>query len=155
MRVRLTDAADGGVYLQASYQDWEPVRTQFKSAIPLHGRRWDPDIKKWLIHAMYVRDVLDFLAQQNAQVIDDRTPRPQGEGTVPMPDDLRDAFTALCLLPQAPWCAAEAVFKALAKHYHPDKGGDVEDFHRVNDAIQVIRHYLNPRKEEYDDPIPF
>ena len=154
MRVRLTDAADGAVYLESPYHDWEPVREVFKAAIPYGGRTWEADVKKWRVGALYVSDLLALLSQWGAQVQDDRAPRPAGEGAVPMPDDLRAAFEALHLRPTAPLCVAESSFKALVKYYHPNKGGDVEDFHRVNKAMQVIKTYLDPQ-EEPDDELPF
>jgi hypothetical protein len=69
----------------------------------------------------------------------------------PMPEDLREAFDALYLAYSAPLCVAEGSYRALSKYFHPDKGGDVAQFHQVNDAIAIIRHYLDPQ----DETIPF
>jgi hypothetical protein len=154
MRVRLSDGPDGGVYLESPYRDWEPVREDFKRAIPFDGRSWDGDLKKWLIRAFYVTDVLTFLTQHGAQVQDDRQPVAELAPRAPMPDDLRAAFVLLHLAPNAPLCVAEASYKALAKYYHPDMGGSAEQFHLVSDAIRVVRRYLNPQ-EDPDDDIPF
>jgi hypothetical protein len=154
MRVRLTDGPDGGVFLEATYRDWEPVREAFKLAIPFGGRSWDATAKKWAIRALYVADLLTFLAQHGAYVQDDRHPVESGSVLPPMPDDLRRAYTALHLAATAPLCVAEASYKALAKYYHPDMGGRAEDFHAVNDAIKTVRWYLD-KEEHFDDPIPF
>jgi hypothetical protein len=154
MRVRLTDATDGAVYLECPYREWNPVREAFKATIPYDGRAWDEGVKKWLIRALYVAELLTFLAQHGAQVQDDRQPAQTLEVRAPMPDDLRAAFAMLHLASTAPLCVAEASYKALARYYHPDVGGTAESFHAVNDAIRVIRHYLNPQEEPHDD-LPF
>jgi len=154
MRVRLTDAPDGAVYLESSYRDWQPVIDAFKRVIPFDGRTWDGEMKKWVIRALYVSELLTFLSQHGAQVQDDRQPVQEILPRAPMPDDLRAAFVILHLAPSAPLCVAEASYKALARYYHPDVGGRPEDFHAVGDAIRVVRHYLNPQ-EDPDDDIPF
>lgn len=155
MRVRLTDASDGAVYLECPYRDWNPVREAFKATIPYEGRTWDDASKKWVVRALYVAELLTFLAQHGAQLQDDRQPAQRLEVRAPMPDDLRAAFAVLHLAPSAPLCVAEGSYRALSKYYHPDKGGDPETFHLVSDSIRVIRHYLNPQEEPDDDPIPF
>lgn len=155
MRVRLSDAPDGAVYLESSYRDWQPVIDAFKRAIPFDGRTWDGDLKKWIIRALYVAELLTFLAQHGAQVQDDRQPIQSLEVRAPMPDDLRAALAVLHLAPSAPLCVAEGSYRALSKYYHPDKGGDPETFHLVSDAIQVVRHYLNPQETQDDGDIPF
>ena len=81
---------------------------------------------------------------------DDRTPGTTLTAAPPMPDDLRKAFEALTVAYEAPLCVAEAAFRALSKYYHPDRGGDPQQFHAVNDAIAVVRHYLDPRPEDRD-----
>jgi hypothetical protein len=154
VRVRLTDAPDGGVYLECPYREWNPVREDFKMAIPYGGRSWDDTMKKWVISALYVADLMTFLSGHSAQVQDDRQPIQELLPRAPMPDDLREAFAALHLASTAPLCVAEASYKALARYYHPDMGGTAESFHAVGDAIRVVRHYLNPQ-EEPDDDIPF
>jgi hypothetical protein len=156
MRVRLTSEPDGAVALEASYRDWEPVREDFKREIPYDGRRWDADRKRWVIAALYVSDLMQFLSQRGAQVQDDRAPTTAAVAVPPMPEDLREAFDVLYLAYSAPLCAAEAVFRALSKYCHPDRGGDVQKFHHVNDAIAVVRKYLDPRPENHDDDtVPF
>jgi hypothetical protein len=56
MRVRLTDASDGAVFLECPYREWDPVRDAFKATIPFEGRRWDGDLKKWVIGALYISE---------------------------------------------------------------------------------------------------
>lgn len=143
MRVRLTGEPDGAIALQASYRDWEPVLTRFKLDIPYDGRSWDATRKRWIVSALYTADLLAFLQQVGAQILDDR-PMPVMPGTtIPaMPDDLKAAFDTLHVQYDAPLGVCEATYKFYAKHYHPDHHGDPEDFVAINDAITVIRHYL-------------
>ena len=63
-----------------------------------------------------------------------------------MPEDLAQAFATLHLAPTAPLGAADAVFKFWARHCHPDVGGDPAQFRAANDAIQIIRRYLDPQE---------
>jgi hypothetical protein len=154
MRVRLTDGADGDVLLESPYREWDPVREEFKAAIPWQGRKWDGEAKHWIIRALYVQELLTFLAQHQAQIQDDRASTQAPIDRPAMPDDLRGAFAVLHLAPSAPSCVAEAAYKALVKYYHPDVGGTAELFTVVNDAIRVVRFYLNPEKDQ-DDEIPF
>ena len=73
-----------------------------------------------------------------------------------MPPELRTAFDGLYLAYNAPLYVAEQVYKALSKLYHPDMGGQAEHFHQINDAIDTIRRYLDPKPTDNDeDDIPF
>jgi hypothetical protein len=115
-----------------------------------------PDRKRWLISVLYETDVLAILRATGAQVTDDRAPvAPPAAGAMavspPMPADLRSAFDVLHLQYTAPLCVAVASYKALSKNMHPDRGGEPEEFHRINDAIEIIRHYL----VDQDSDIPF
>ena len=38
----------------------------------------------------------------------------------------------------------ESRFRALAKRYHPDAGGDPDEFRRVQWAVEVLRRYRPP-----------
>ena len=143
MRVRLSSGADGDIWLQSDYREWEPFREAFKAAIPWSGRRWDSGNRRWVISAIYLADLMAFLAQHQARIQDDR----QAEtARLPMPDDLREAYAALHLDASAPLCVAEASYRALSKYYHPDVGGTAAQFQAVSDAIRVVRSYLNPQE---------
>src|SRR5262245_50680622 len=148
MRVRLTSDPDDAVCLESAY-DRDFVE-DLKHAIDHGGRKWDPERKRWIITALYVADLLQFLTQQGAQIQDDRTPATSMAPRPPMPDDLREAFAVLHLASTAPLCVAEASFKALSKYYHPDRGGAPEQFCAIGDAIDVVRHYLDPKPEGSD-----
>jgi hypothetical protein len=154
MRVRLTSEPDNAVCLESPFD--RDFVDQLKRAIDYGGRKWDPDRKRWIITALYVDVLLQFLQRHGVHVQDDRTPATSMAPLPPVPEDLREAFDALYLTYNAPLCAAEAVFRSLSKYYHPDHDGDPEQFHKVNDAIAVVRHYLDPRPENPDaDAVPF
>jgi hypothetical protein len=154
MRIRLTTGDDGAVHLESPYD--RTFVEDLKQAIDRGGRTWDPERKRWIISALYVSVLLEFLAQQGAQIQDDRTPVTSMAPLPPMPEDLREAFAVLHLAPTAPLCAAEAVFKALSKYYHPDRGGDAEAFCAIGDAVDTVRRYLDPKPEDSDaNDVPF
>jgi hypothetical protein len=154
MRVRLTsaDPADpqgaGGVWLESPY---DAVFVQeLKAAIPYHGRQWDSAHKRWGITSLYLDTLMAFLTHWGVEIRDDRSAQDQLAQALipPMPADLKDAFDSLFLAYTAPLCVAEGAYRALSKYWHPDRsGGHLEDFHRVNDAIETIRTYLDPQAE--------
>jgi hypothetical protein len=45
----------------------------------------------------------------------------------------------LFVLPTAPWEVVEAAYKALVFKTHPDRGGSVEDFQRVQKAFEELK----------------
>ena len=142
MRVRLTADDDGAVALEAAYHDWEPHREDFKDRIPWDGRRWDGERRRWIIAALYVADLLDFLGEIGADVLDDR-PRQATKMAVPaLPRDLRAAFDVLHMQYDAPLGCAEAIYRFMAKTVHPDHGGTNDAMAALNRAIAVIRHHL-------------
>jgi hypothetical protein len=51
------------------------------------------------------------------------------------------AFAQLHLLPSAPAWAAEAVYRAAVRVYHPDVGGDGRVMTRLNLVMETIRKH--------------
>src|SRR5262249_37433254 len=126
-------------------------------ALPVGCREWDPARKRWLVAAIVVDDLLEYLEDAGVDVLDDRPPPPVPRP--PMPVELQTAFDTLYLQYTAPLCVADAAYRALSKYFHPDKGGDAHDFNRVASAIKTVRFHLDPanQREEpiHDDDIPF
>jgi hypothetical protein len=159
MRVRLTSEPNGAICLESPYD--RTFVEGLKRALDYGGRAWDPGRKRWIVSALYAEALLQYLHAVGASIQDDR----EGEGShavaalPPMPADLKEAFDALFLAYTAPLCVAEGSYRALSKYFHPDKGGNQTDFHRVNDAIDIVRKYLDPQPETIYDPndedIPF
>lgn len=152
LRVRLSREPDDRIALQSPYD--RAFVDGLKQAIPYAGRVWESERKLWVIWLLYETDLLTYLRNVGAQVQDDRTGAHTPVAVPAMPEDLRQAFDTLHLAYTAPLGAAEAVYRFWSKHTHPDLGGDVTLFHAVNDAIQTIRHYLDPQ-EVSGDELPF
>ena len=152
MRVRLSTEPDGSICLESGYD--QVFVQQLKLALPLGGRQWVPERRRWLVSALYAPELLAFLASWGARVQDDRDSGTPVAVPPAMPEELRLAFDALFLSYTAPLCVAEASYKALAKYWHPDKGGTAEDFHGIGDAIGVIRRYLDGSHDDTADPQP-
>ena len=154
VRVRLTLEPDDAICLESPY---DPLLVEgLKRAIDYGGRQWEPSRKRWIISALYAKDLVRFLQSYGAQIQDDRQQGHPGAlaPLPPMPTDLKEAFDALHLAYTAPLCVAEAAYRALSKYCHPDRGGEAQDFDRVASAITVVRSYLDPQ-EDADDDIPF
>lgn len=157
MRVRLSTSEGGDIWLTSPY---DPVFVDaLKRELPYGARMWDQQQKKWLVLNLYADDLMQFLRGWGAQVHDEREagdPAPLPA----MPPELKAAYDVLFIQYEAPLCVALAAHRALAKYFHPDTGGNPEDFHRIGDAITVIRKYLDPKPEttdarEHDTDIPF
>jgi hypothetical protein len=152
IRVRLTLDDDGAVCLESPFD--RGFVDGLKAAIDYGGRQWQPDRKRWIVSALYVDELLQYLRQVGAQVQDDRQRAAPVPAVPPMPPELRQAFDTLFLAYNAPLLVAEATYKALSKVYHPDVGGQAEHFHAINDAIATIRSYVKPAPHE-DNDLPF
>jgi hypothetical protein len=155
VRARLTLEPGGAVCLTSGYD--RQFVDDLKRAIPWDGRSWDAARKVWIIHALYAPDLVDFLQQAGAQVQDDRDTGTGDVVAVPaMPADLRKAFDTLTLAYTAPLGLANVAFKFYARFSdHDDAGGSI-DFRQMNDAIQTIRKYLDPKKLEIEEgELPF
>lgn len=160
LTVHLSTEPNGNVCMAFAYN--KEFIDKLKLWIPWQGRTWDASRKRWIVGANYGEDLQAFLEAQGCRILDNRmngtTPpatAPAVAPAPPMPDNLRQAFDGLYLAYTAPLCVAEASYKALARYYHPDHGGDTQDFYRVTDAIAIIRSYLDPQPGDPDDAIPF
>jgi hypothetical protein len=153
LRVRLSSEPEDRIALQSPYD--RAFVDGLKAAIPYAARAWESDRKIWVIWPLYQQELLAYLRDVGAQVQDDRETAHTPTQVPAMPEDLAQAFATLHLAPTAPLGAADAVFKFWARHCHPDVGGDPELFRAANDAIQIIRRYLDPQEQPDDDEIPF
>lgn len=153
MKVRLTLDPDDAIVLESPYD--RTFVERFKQALDYGGRQWDPQRKRWIVSALYAEELLTFLQSAGVEIQDDRQPAQALASRPPVPPELQAAFDALFLHWQAPLCVADASYKALALRWHPDKRGNPEDFRRINDAIAIIRSYLDPKEPRDDSDIPF
>lgn len=118
-----------------------------KLNINYRKRKWDPTGKRWLFHADMIDDVAFVLDSFGvAYTIDDQqSQRTNGRHrqTSERPSTAlltrQQAAAELYLLPDAPPDVITAVFRVLAKQYHPDMGGDTEQMQRLNAAMEALR----------------
>lgn len=153
LRVRLTSEPDERVCLESPYH--QGLIEQLKATIPLGSREWHNDRKRWLVSALYVTDLLTLLHGLGAQVEDARVTAQTLAPVPAMPEDLKQGFDTLHLAYTAPLGLAEMAYKFWSRYVHPDMGGDVAQFHAVNDAITTIRHYLTTKEQTDDHSVPF
>jgi hypothetical protein len=71
-------------------------------------------------------------------IVDKRPAVPPVAG---VPPSLQEACVRLCITPEAPLQVATAAYKALARLYHPDVGGDSATMQALNDALQTFKAF--------------
>ena len=49
----------------------------------------------------------------------------------------------LCVTQEAPWEVIKASYKALALKHHPDVGGDIEEFKRIQAAYEKLEKEMS------------
>ena len=99
-------------------------------------RKYDADNRRWLFCPEAMPDVFDTLNAYGIGYDGAKTPPP------PPPPSLMNrqmALAQLFLLPNAPADVITAVFRVLAKKYHPDTGGSTEQMQQLNAAMEVIK----------------
>jgi hypothetical protein len=125
-----------------------------KSAVRFPLRRWIPEDRVWAIRIAAFSRVHELLethfpgmemkvAQDAADMI-----REQYESTIERPmlksyPNSWGPYRELYLNDDAPECVVSAAYKALARVYHPDLGGDGETMSRINQAYEEIRVIRN------------
>lgn len=55
-----------------------------------------------------------------------------------------DAYAALELNAGANWAAVQSAYRQKAVQFHPDKGGNAQDFQRIREAYQYLKSALRP-----------
>jgi hypothetical protein len=128
--------SDDRVILRSPYNP--DVVQALKDTIPYAYREWDGAAKVWRIHPEWGDVLVQTLEAAGVRVLDKRP-------VVPLPVVMCSALDQACrqlfVTPDAPLEVAEAAFKALAKRYHPDVGGDTALFQALNDALATFKSY--------------
>ena len=121
------------------------VKDTFRDYFPGRDAIWDSGERAWAI-AYHLRPRLErWLAEHAApdhirwERQSSRYERPEAR----LPVTLAGALRTLHLQPDAPLWAAEAVYKAAVQHTHPDVGGSHAAACAVNEAISIIRAYVD------------
>ena len=64
-----------------------------------------------------------------------------------------DHYQTLGVTPQSDVKAIQTAYRKLASKHHPDKGGDQEEFKKIQKAYETLSD--SQKKAEYDNPSPF
>lgn len=110
-----------------------------KSSINYRKRKWDPTGKRWLFHDDAIDDVILELSLHRIDFDMKETRERAKERPSTAIMTRQQAAAELYLLPDAPADVITAVFRVLAKQYHPDMGGSTEQMQRLNAAMEVLR----------------
>jgi hypothetical protein len=111
-----------------------------KVAIPYRYRDWDPARKVWTIEPAYADRAIEMLL---AHFPDAEIPLRGRTRTTPKAPPPGNPFAVLHLLPSAPPEVVDAAFRALAKKFHPDKGGDPAVMRQLAEAHTVLSRRLS------------
>jgi hypothetical protein len=111
-----------------------------KAAIPYRFRDWDPARKVWTIEPAYADLAIEMLL---AHFPDAEIPLRGRTRTTPIAPPPGNPFAVLHLLPSAPPEVVDAAFRALAKKFHPDKGGDPAVMRQLAEAHTVLTRRLS------------
>lgn len=129
----------------------------FKYEVSQSARRWEHNLKVWylltpaatlqairLARSYYDRVTVSVEVQAYIGYkshTDDRRP------TMPATDSKIDrAYKTLHLLETAPDALIESAYRAMAKLFHPDTGGDTAKMQEINVAYDTIRKARGGRK---------
>ncbi|MEE9277216.1 MAG: J domain-containing protein [Dehalococcoidia bacterium] len=124
----------------------DPTATKmFMRVVPDSHRSFDADRDVWQIWGVYwlsvrevlcgdlglgpVREYASWTEFEGAQ---------RGHRTKQLTAPNMEAYEELFLLPAAPREVVEAAYRALARLYHPDRGGDHKRMARINAARATI-----------------
>lgn len=100
------------------------MRRYFQFSVPTTHRRYESEPSPhWVVHRKYL-----------------------SEGLIPVKQDHR---ATLFLTKDAPRFMIDAAWKALARVYHPDRGGDPAAFHKAKEAYEELKK--NARDNDGDD----
>ncbi len=127
--------------------------TILKDRVPAGCREWQPDHKRWWIHALYATRAIDLMRHHwpDVTVVRADTHRadtgPRYHWTPPPPPPPRrdDPHAVLHLLPSAPLELVEAAGRCLSKIYHPDRHPEGEralatvQMQAINAALDQVR----------------
>lgn len=119
--------------------------------LPLNQRKWDPRFRLWRLSP--TKDVLLFCVELSTKFYD-TDPVLLTDG-VTVEDILRgntvDNSTFYSVLGLNAKCAESEIkraFRRKAAEHHPDKGGDVENFHKIRVAYETLKDPV--KRKKYD-----
>jgi len=145
-------------YLRTPRRSWYKVTASIKTLrylnfdIPSNARYWEPEEDSWYVHTSQI-----IALTQVGYLYDDVIDIDQLDGELQRDIAIKafrwkkktvkkkklgigktQAYSALYLLPTAPFAVVQTVFRSLVKIHHPDHGGDEEQFRKLQAAYEVI-----------------
>lgn len=130
------------------------------SILPLE-KFHDSDKRVWCVHEKHVVSLLQLGYRETGTIEYSKLPEhlymevvqkslhwvrgsPSKKSMViPKKPEYIDDYATLYLTPNAPHDIVDVVWKALARQYHPDTGGDSETFIKISDAYQRIKRGID------------
>ncbi len=116
------------------------LREDILTIQPRSHRRWYPEHKCWLIHEAHLQQLVDMLREREIEVY---SPDLLGQS-----QSYDSRYAALYLLPDAPWEVVQAVYRVLARLYHPDTGGSTQRMVEINAAYAEIKNERGKQNHE-------
>ena len=124
------------------------LKNFLSSSLPQGSRTWNKNSKCWVILPFvlgkviaYSRHLFSQIDSSSIPIRYQRTIQKALQGIIEDEKDIKSnssPYSTLYLTTEAPDFIVKAVYKALVFKYHPDKGGDSEQFQRVKDAYDLI-----------------
>ncbi len=121
------------------------VYEEIRRLVPADRLDYDPLRKVWRIRGVYwlsLKRALEDLGYGRVREHQSRAAyeqsNPEAAGAT-LAVHSHEAFETLFLLPGAPDSVVEAAYRALAKIYHPDMGGDPKRMMELNEARAAIK----------------
>ena len=121
---------------------------------PSSYRRYDPGTKRWMVHASRLPLVVSFgrryfdhvdyrslpedLQIKVVKVMESAYNMGSFAAVAPTPTST-GPHAVLFVLETAPWEVVKAAYRALALKAHPDQGGTVEDFRKIQGAYNELK----------------
>ncbi len=105
---------------------WEVIKPEKKvveylrRSVPPLYRQFDGPTARWYVHDKFAESVKQMMYSSGSAKIEE------------------DPWAVLHLRPGAPPAIIQAVWRAMAKELHPDRGGDAEEFKRVKAAYEKL-----------------
>ena len=126
---------NGTLAITFPYRAW--LVDDIKRLIPAGSRAYDADTRTWLISNELATLAIQILEREFGEV---DVERGSSRRTAPTPIRKADSeYSEMHLLPTAPGYVVEAVFRAMAKANHPDRGGSTEAMKRLNLAYEALQ----------------
>jgi len=113
---------------------WRDVLDRVRG-LPKAMRFYLPDETAWFVDELVIERLASCFDNFTAAIEGGLDAAPVGHS---MPREVVEAFTALYVLPGAPFEVVQAVYRVLSKRLHPDLGGDHRAMAAINAAYELV-----------------